>query len=538
MRELTVVTYNNILEPRDACVFIRGKYYHKERDCYFYNGIYYSPFSRYLVFDHETQKRVHMLSKDLSYGLVDIVDGKYILGHYSKNILKNCYLFLPSSIEKEDRKTIMKSITENNSINSSNASRNVEGLSSTRQSLTARDRAERGYRHSEIPSDYFEDDEHLNIFDENDRFVKCMDVEKFINTGMSMSINSDILCAPEDVSLYNKIMRPEFSKISAANQYDFNLAYNCEVMMETFQSAYNNHKFEVSKGAIDLAKYVKKYTFGIEYETWDGRLSTHMAVMNGLIPVRDGSLRHDNICGFEYATVIMNGAKGLAAIKSQCQQLKIFNKFNEKCSMHIHVGSILRTKENLIKLYKAFYGIQDSIYLLFPSCLRNTGAYKVKDYCSPLPALKLDENSIVNWLSDGNENFGKFGEDHPKDQGGRSKWNCHSRYSICNLNNFYYTSRGTVELRISTPTFNHNKIIALLIIMCMIIDSAVNNDKYYTEVEQLIAENSIGEFTDWLLRYVDFRKSTLSKVSIAEGSIKYFENMSNDEKTGNRRELL
>ena len=524
-------------ESRDACVFIRGKYYHKERDCYFYNGIYYSPFSRYLVFDHEAQKRVHILSEELNYGLVDIKDNKYVLGHYSKNILKNCYLFLPSSISEKERNEIMKSVENNNSINPSNVSSITEG--SSRRSMA--DIVRRTYPEPadrEIDRDEFLHDEPDDLISDNYKLIKCMDIEKFIDSGMSMSMNNDTLCAPEDISLYNKFNKLAFNKISAVNQYDFNLAYNCEVMMDTFQSAYNNHEFNISKNIIDLSKYVKKYTFGIEYETWDGRLNTHIAAMNGLIPVRDGSLRHDNICGFEYASVIMSGAKGLTSIKSQCEQLKIFNTFNEKCSMHIHVGSIPRTKENLIKLYKAFYCIQDSIYLLFPSCLRNTGAYKVKDYCSPLPALMLDENSIVNWLSDGNENFNKFGRDHPKDQGGRSKWNCHSRYSICNLNNFYYTSRGTVELRISTPTFNHNKIVALLIIMCMIIDSAVNNDKYYTEVEQLIAENSIGEVANWLLVYVDFRKSTLSKATITDKGIKYFENMSNDEKTGNRRELL
>jgi len=516
MIDSTITTYDGHEEHKDHCVFIRGKYYHKERDCTYYEGTYYSPFSRYLVLDNETNKKVHSLNAKLNFGVINYINGKYILGYYSKNIIKNCNLYLPTKINTEEFNNIISEISSSNqnSIVSDNIHQNIfiDIMGNSFVTTTSTD-------------DIIE---YINC----ERLVKCMDINKFINNETILSMNCDSLCNINDIKSYNKFYI-DFNKISAITPYDFNLSYNSETMMQTFQSSFENNKFNMSENSKSLSKYIKDFTFGVEYETWDGRIPTYLCATNGLIPVRDGSLRHDGICGFEYASVIMNGLTGLNAIKSQCEALNKYTIFNEKCSMHIHVGNIERTKDNLIKLYQAFYSIQDSIYSMFPSCLKHTSEYKLKDYCSPLPLMPDDENAIVKWLSDETELFKHFGRNHPRDINSQSKWHINSRYSICNLNNFYYTDRGTVELRISTPTFNHNKVVALLLLVCLIVDEAINN-KFYSTVEELINATMDGNEKDWMINYIKFRQDNLSLFKKDEnGNVKYFETMKNDNETGN-----
>lgn len=529
MVDTTVQTYNGATELRGDCAFIRGKYYHKTRDCFFYEGIYYSPFSRYLVIDHETNERVHSSSRELSFGIIGVEGSKYILGHFSSNISKNGSVYLSSKIDDEEFSNIMTRVQENNSIIYSEG--RPQASDSPRRSLSERLLQDQDFS---IRSEEYSSSRDPKII--KDRLVKCMDVRAFKHLDQCM--NADRLCAHEDIGLYNKTYPMKFNTISAYSQYNFNLAYNSEVMMNQFQKAFNAEEHALTPKINNLAKYINDKTFGIEYESWDGRLPTYVAANNGLIPVRDGSLRHDGICGFEYASVIMNGAKGLSGIKSQCTELKKYAVFNEKCSMHIHVGNIPRTKENLVRLYKAFHTIQDSLYSLFPSCLENTGAYKQKDYCSRLPNIPFNANDIVEWLSDGKESFKLFGKPHPNDTSMQSKWNVRSRYSICNLNNFYYTNRGTVELRVSTPTFNHNKVSALLILMCLIIDSAINDDQYWINVGELVNSKMTGTEKTWMVNYLHERQTVLNKWnSNSEGGVKYYETMKTDGETGNEEDL-
>jgi hypothetical protein len=518
--DILVVTYNGASEKKKDCVFIRGKYYHKKKDCFLYEGMYYSPFSRYLVLDHETKERVHVSSKELLFGVIGNTDNKFTLGHFSKNIAKNGMIFLPSSLEDEEIKSIIDD-TRNACLGKSpmNESEPESGwISMERGSLEPRPQS----RKKPITSE---------------RLVRCMNIGEFEGDWIK-SKNSDSICLKKDVPLYDKCTSPKLLEISAINQYDFNLAYNSEVMMDVFQKSFYDNKFKPNAKALNLVKYIGAKTFGIEYESWDGRIPTPDCAKAGLIPVRDGSLRHDGVCGFEYATVIMSGVDGLMAIKDQCKLLKHNTIFNERCSMHIHVGTIPRTEENLVRLYKAFYTAQDSLYSLFPSCLQHTASYKQKDYCSRLPELNENAHEIVKWLSDGKEIFKAFGRPHPKDTSAQSKWNILSRYAQTNLNNFYYTNRGTVELRVSTPTYNHNKVSALLIIMSLIIDSAVNDGQYWTDIVGLVAAKMTRPEKTWMLNYITCRQEVLNKWIPNGGDIKYYENIKNDGETGNNEEEL
>ena len=204
--------------------------------------------------------------------------------------------------------------------------------------------------------------------------------------------------------------------------------------------------------------------------------------------------------------------------------------------MHIHIGSIPRTKEALESIYAGIVSIQDDIYNMFPSCLRDTSKFKQKSYCGPLPSHIRSANDIVNFLSDGNELFSSFGKPHPKDRSGQSKWSINSRYSIVNMCNYYYTSRGTIEIRVSTPTFNHSKVAALVLISTLMIKEALNGFTY-TTVESLLEaslkriggnDRNIQALHKWLAEYVALRKKTLNKFTISDGNVLYEETFDND----------
>jgi hypothetical protein len=92
-------------------------------------------------------------------------------------------------------------------------------------------------------------------------------------------------------------------------------------------------------------------------------------------------------------------------------------------------------------------------------------------------------------------------------------------------------------LRVSTPTFNHNKVAALLILMNLIIDSAVNDDQYWTSVSALVTAKMTGQERVWMLNYITYRQTTLNKWESSNGGVIYFEKQSNDGETGNVENL-
>ena len=522
MSEHFVETYNGAREKRESCVFIRGKFYHKERDCVVHNGTYYSPFSRYLVKDEESGRRVHILSESLKFGVVEIGSGNIRFGYFSDNISRNCKIFIPRNLISDAE--LQAKLEESQSITGESRSTVEDSARIVLNNALSLDTLDPS------PSQTGKDSYRLS----RTRIVPCISVDVANPEVFQESISDDILAAKSDIS---EVVSTgvKFGKKIASTPYSFNLAYNSEVMMDLFSKAFNHDLFSKENGKREVAikGLLGDFTYGVEYETWDGRVPTWKCAKLGLIPLRDGSLRHDNYCGYEYATVIMDSDSVLNAVKAQSEILRTHCVFNEKCSMHIHIGNITRDKISLERIFKAFQEIQDDMYGMFPDCLRDTSTFKQKSYCGPLPSITPSADEIVRFLSDGTEAFKDFGRPHPKDKSGQSKWSINSRYSGINLCNFYYTTRGTVEIRLSTPTFNHNKVVALIIISSLIIKSALIG-KYYQCVEELLKDH-ISEENDaskdilsWMLNYVSLRKSTLNSFSTNSGSVKYFETFSND----------
>ena len=73
---------------------------------------------------------------------------------------------------------------------------------------------------------------------------------------------------------------------------------------------------------------------GFEFETSAGIIPEEIALRDGLVPLRDGS-----ISGLEYSSVVLTPDNdGLSLLKQQLETLRQYTSFNKECALHIHFG--------------------------------------------------------------------------------------------------------------------------------------------------------------------------------------------------------
>lgn len=228
--------------------------------------------------------------------------------------------------------------------------------------------------------------------------------------------------------------------------------------------------------------------------------------------MRDGSVK-----GLEYATIPYQGEKGLQAAMESCNILSKFTKYDENCSLHLHIGNIPRTEEFFLALFKTLCLLQDEIFELFPLYKKYNFGVKRKNYTQPFPITKLlsKMDSTIN-KDNIKENFGVLYEflsagqrykdvgetldnvhSHPSDPNGTRKWNIKSRYHWVNLIPLLFGNKATVEFRIHTPTTDMDKVLYYLL-MC-------------TSIVSYVKEN-----TEAILSSKDTSYANLSNITMAQ----------------------
>lgn len=248
-----------------------------------------------------------------------------------------------------------------------------------------------------------------------------------------------------------KLQAAEFNKIlKPTNEYKHSLPYDSKDCLHKFIDNYDKLEVPITNTYIDkYAKELKDYTFGLEFETTAGLITSRLLNNSGLIPLRDGS-----ISGIEYVTVPISGAKGLQTVINDCKMLSERTKYDNSCSLHLHIGNIPRTKEFVLAFFKTVCFIQDEIFTMFPLYKKYNFGLKNKNYCAPFPAIKLlsemdniitDKNIDANYnilhkyLVNNANSFKEYNcdlnniEHHPADQAGNQKWNIHSRKVLAQL---------------------------------------------------------------------------------------------------------
>lgn len=245
--------------------------------------------------------------------------------------------------------------------------------------------------------------------------------------------------------------------------YSFRREYESLYISQLFKNSQvirERHSFPESK-------YLK-HTYGLEFETSKGYLFEKTCFEDGLMPLRDGS-----ISGAEYATVVLEGERGLNLLKQQCDDLKEKCSFNKECSLHIHIGGFPLEKETIFAIYKLFFNLQLTFLAYLPKYSMRTEKFKKsgKSYCAPVPNFISFEDMYYEFC--GTKYMGSLTQNHPRDPQRQAKWNIGARYYALNVvNAICYNQAKTVEFRFLRPTFNFNRIELWLFIFEAVIQYA------------------------------------------------------------------
>lgn len=202
--------------------------------------------------------------------------------------------------------------------------------------------------------------------------------------------------------------------------------------------------------ATTLSKEID-YTFGLEYETSLGAIPEEECFAKGLIPLRDGS-----ISGNEYASIVLDGPKGINLVEKHIQLLNEYTAFNKECALHIHFGGFPLNPTMILNLNNLCNVMANKLTPYLHTAAYETDRYKKngKSYCHINPYCR-NFRDLYGWLSEGVPYFGDLSQPHPADPQKTSKWNIHNRYYMCNLINMcFYTGPKTVEFRFLRPTKN------------------------------------------------------------------------------------
>lgn len=460
---ITVKTFDGTIAEKSQCRYIKGEYFIKEKQCFFIDGKWYRINSGVIVKDYETNEYLlKSLLRNQVYGIVDYIDSKIVYGYFTRNIFTNEIGLIINSDERISQQDILNS----------------------------------------------------------DIATKC---------GLKRDKRTTVW--------YNKKVNPLHALGFSSGNSPFRIArsifknpleYQAGPSINKFTNYYNQYTSKYGDYGLESKFYkeVGGYSWGIEYETYDGIIPENELIKTGLIPLRDGSLDG----GIEYTTIPLHGQSGLGVINKQCELLKEHTLINSNCSMHIHVGGFKLDKETIVSLYVLNYILQNDIFKMFPVSYCKSSIIKRQDYNKPLPILGVNKtiscddyfNKIFKFL-DPNTKFKTFGKTHSNDPENRSKWYIKSRYHFVNFIPTIFNNSGTIEYRVHTPTQNSTKVINWLFILIGIIKFAEKN-------KLLISEN-IYKFLHSGINLSEILNSVYSEelatylVTYTENRIEYYDHI-------------
>ena len=303
---------------------------------------------------------------------------------------------------------------------------------------------------------------------------------------------------------FNKLTYPE-------PEYKTSLPYDSKGILDKYLQLYDDYTPEISKNVNSYHSILGDLTFGLEFETSKGTIPERIIEKYGIIPLRDGSIE-----GIEYVTVPLQGKKGLQYIIDITKILNERTEYNDKCSLHQHIGNIPRTKEFILSFFKLTCAIQDDIFKMFPLYKKYNFGIKNKNYSKPYPIYELlsqmdpeincrniddNFNVLYKYLSQGYD-FKEVGNDlnniinHPSDPQGNQKWLIKTRYYFHNMIPLIFGNKKTIEFRIHTPTYNINKIINFIFINSIIVNYAIKYQKEILENRNFLSKKTLSNIIE------------------------------------------
>lgn len=279
--------------------------------------------------------------------------------------------------------------------------------------------------------------------------------------------------------------------------------YNIEdnsAMYSHRKELYLNSQFPIDRDIRFAAKYIKGLTFGVELETINGQLPTHLLNTYGIIICKDGSIKDENgNYPPEYVTVPLEGEKGIQSLRNTSIEIAKRSEIDIKCSYHLHIGGIKPERLFLVSLFKLCTKIQGDVFKMFPYYKTKPEGIKAKNYCKKLPLVLNNYvegtafNKYINnvytdiycFLSGGIRPDSEFNTTTKVNPWGEGKWNIKTRYYWINFVNLVFHKRETIEFRIHTPTLNSDKIINWLFMSAAIIKFAEKYPKRCVSAEPI-----------------------------------------------------
>lgn len=350
--------------------------------------------------------------------------------------------------------------------------------------------------------------------------------------------STDIRVAMKKANKIRTVQRPSHYSIEDSGSFD------------SLRTSFDSKKVRTGSNTKKTAKLLGDRTFGIELESVCGGVPDKICKALGVIKVKDGSLRTEAYGdGIEYVTVPMSGAKLLHTVSEISKELTPRNIINEKCAMHVHVGTIRKDREVIVALFRLCGFIENDIFAMNPKYKEDeiTYAGKSKNYCKKLPftipsttaksksGLKSHIDkwyiAIQNYMLDGRgPNFenNRRNRIHPN----RNKWDQLARYHWVNFMNMFISKRNTVEFRIHPGTLNGQKINSWLLLVNLICKYAEEHSVEILQLEKPISLVDVVKATvknetqqKYMLDYIAhrteyFAKKTEAKDYLCKGEIK------------------
>lgn len=321
----------------------------------------------------------------------------------------------------------------------------------------------------------------------------------------------------------------------------------------------------------------KKYTFGLELETCSGLVPEDSYKDLNVLCIYDGSLKdEDGVArGGEYVTGVLTGDAGVNQLKKIVNTLVKSNcAVNQKCSVHVHIGSAKFSKKELLAMYMLGKQLEDEMYTIFPQSRADNV------YCRPLGSIllpadrenlsnfknlsSLEFDKLIDYLFDlrlfpyvktgvPNANLPRTSSNYVKPSRGDNKSTPHpagnkcgydknaQRYSWLNFVTCLYNNKGpnakTLEFRLHNGTLNFKKILAWLKICVAFTWFAENHQDsiflgYYlnpnTQEKEpitlaLVLSSAYPKSCELLLQYIQERKDLFAKADKKSEALEYDE---------------
>jgi hypothetical protein len=354
------------------------------------------------------------------------------------------------------------------------------------------------------------------FIDETSNLYEMVYDESTIRIGSQFILNNEVALKrgfKESINSEKIIKASEIEKKGIKDSYG-PLKYSLgDSVLRRLHSEYEDSFKDEVKNDIFLSKFLRNYTFGLEFETSNGYIRKSKLRHHGVIPLLDGSLRKDDgLEPFEFTTVPYQGLKGVTTIESFVDVLNVHCEIDLTCSLHIHIGNFkVNTNSKIVSTYKLFQDIQDDMFKMFPRYkLKPSLIDKSKNYCkllqpidfSPLGSNKGKISTIDYYAShiftsltgktmDQDNNFAKS----IGNMSGTSKWNIPGRYTWVNLISLLLNNRRTVEFRIHEPTLDKTHVVNWLLFNISILDYITNNESHI--LQNKVTLEDIFKYSDY-----------------------------------------